>query len=125
MAKLDYDKLNSTTRYADDHGVRGEPGRAGRRSCRMWSTTSPPSSNSRREASYCAAHDVAGMRDDADFMTWTHAERIEDLEPRLHGFRRARLGRVSEPVCGAPPVAPSRRVQQNSRPGVHRRRTRR
>ena len=43
-------------------------------------------------------YDVAGMRADADYMMWTHAERIEDLQATYTGLRRTLLGRVSEPV---------------------------
>ena len=44
-------------------------------------------------------YDVAGMRADADFMIWTHAERVEDLQATYADFRRTTtLGQVSTPV---------------------------
>ena len=43
-------------------------------------------------------YDVAGFRADADYMIWTHAERVEDLQKTYSSFRRTSLGLVSEPV---------------------------
>ena len=44
-------------------------------------------------------YDVAGMRADADFMIWTHAERVEELQATYSDFRRTTaLGQVSTPV---------------------------
>ena len=43
-------------------------------------------------------YDVAGFRADADFMIWTHAERVEDLQATYSGFRRTALGLASDPV---------------------------
>ncbi len=47
-------------------------------------------------------YDVAGMRGDADFMFWWHAETIEQLQAAYSSFRRTTaLGRASEPVWSA------------------------
>ncbi|WP_034272701.1 hydrogen peroxide-dependent heme synthase [Haloechinothrix halophila] len=43
-------------------------------------------------------YDVAGLRADADYMIWWHAEEIEQLQDAYTGFRRTPLGRASEPV---------------------------
>ena len=44
-------------------------------------------------------YDVAGLRADADFMIWTHAETVEALQATYADFRRTTtLGRASEPV---------------------------
>lgn len=44
-------------------------------------------------------YDVAGMRADADFMIWTHAETVEALQATYADFRRTTaLGRVCSPV---------------------------
>ena len=44
-------------------------------------------------------YDVAGMRADADFMFWTHAERVEELQAAYSDFRRTTiLGKASAPV---------------------------
>ena len=42
---------------------------------------------------------MAGMRADADFMMWTHAENVEALQATYAEFRRSTtLGRASNPV---------------------------
>ena len=37
-------------------------------------------------------YDVAGLRGDADFMVWWHAERIEDLQDAYHRLLRTQFG---------------------------------
>jgi chlorite dismutase len=49
--------------------------------------------------------DVAGLRADADWMMWTHAENIEALQCVYHDLRRtSALGRASTPVWSAAAV---------------------
>lgn len=43
-------------------------------------------------------YDVAGLRADADYMIWSHAESIEQLQALYREFRRTELGRASTPV---------------------------
>lgn len=44
-------------------------------------------------------YDIAGMRADADFMIWWHAETIEQLQHAYTSFQRTTaLGRLSEPT---------------------------
>jgi len=44
-------------------------------------------------------YDVAGLRADADFMMWTHAETVEALQATYSDFRRTTtLGRATTPV---------------------------
>ena len=43
-------------------------------------------------------YDLAGLRADADFMIWWHAEEIEQLQAAYTGLRRTGLGRASTPV---------------------------
>ncbi|MDO4911909.1 MAG: chlorite dismutase family protein [Corynebacterium sp.] len=44
-------------------------------------------------------YDVSGMRPGADFMIWSHAERIEDLQAAYNAFRRTTaIGRLVEPT---------------------------
>lgn len=43
-------------------------------------------------------YDLAGMRADADYMVWWHAEEIEQLQAAYSGFRQTALGRASVPV---------------------------
>jgi len=46
-------------------------------------------------------YDVQGMRADADFMVWWHAETSDDLQDAYARFRRTRLGRHCDPVWSA------------------------
>ena len=47
-------------------------------------------------------YNVAGLRADADFMVWTHAESVEPLQRSYSGFRReCRLGQACTPVWSA------------------------
>jgi chlorite dismutase len=43
-------------------------------------------------------YDVAGLRADADFMIWWHAETIEQLQSAYHRLLRTELGQHLEPV---------------------------
>ena len=43
-------------------------------------------------------YDVAGLRGDADFMVWWHAETIEQLQSAYHRLLRTELGQHLEPV---------------------------
>jgi peroxiredoxin len=43
-------------------------------------------------------YDLAGLRADADYMVWWHAEEIEQLQQAFTGLRRTALGRASRPV---------------------------
>jgi hydrogen peroxide-dependent heme synthase len=43
-------------------------------------------------------YDLAGLRADADFMVWWHAEEVEQLQSAYTGLRRTGLGRASTPV---------------------------
>ena len=50
-------------------------------------------------------YDVAGLRADADFMIWTHAETVEALQATYSDFRRTtKLGRAGTPVWSNMPV---------------------
>ncbi|MER7070685.1 hydrogen peroxide-dependent heme synthase [Terrabacter sp. NPDC000476] len=46
-------------------------------------------------------YDVAGLRGDADFMVWWHAETIEALQSAYHRLLRTELGSHLEPVWSA------------------------
>ncbi len=46
-------------------------------------------------------YDLAGMRADADWLVWWHAETIEALQHAYSGIRQTALGRASEPVWSA------------------------
>jgi peroxiredoxin len=100
MARLDYASLNSTIRYTMWSVFRVEPGRLGE----------DRSATGREVQQYLDAlegkgvvvrgvYDLAGMRADADFMVWWHAEEIESLQAAYADLRRSTaLGRASVPV---------------------------
>ena len=46
-------------------------------------------------------YDIGGMRADADFMVWWHAERIEDVQRAYRSFLRTGLGHLLEPTWSA------------------------
>lgn len=46
-------------------------------------------------------YDLSGMRADADWLVWWHAETIEALQHAYAGIRQTALGRASEPVWSA------------------------
>jgi len=99
MAKLDYDKLNSTTRYMMISTFAVIPGELGEdREDVVDDAATFLKQQEDTGVVVRGLYDVAGMRADADYMIWTHAERIEDLQATYTGFRRTLLGRLSEPV---------------------------
>ncbi|MGD9620340.1 MAG: hydrogen peroxide-dependent heme synthase [Mycolicibacterium sp.] len=103
MAKLDFDALNSTIRYLMFSVFAVRPG------------TLPHGEDARaavvdemaaflkvREDDGVVVrglYDIAGMRADADFMMWTHAESVELLQATYSDFRRVTmLGRACTPT---------------------------
>jgi hydrogen peroxide-dependent heme synthase len=99
MARLNYDELNSTIRYTMWSAFRVRP-----------DTLPTERGETAQEASeYLDAladkgvvvrgvYDVAGMRADADYVVWWHAEAVEALQAAYNGLRRTALGRASVPV---------------------------
>ncbi|WP_454789768.1 hydrogen peroxide-dependent heme synthase [Mycolicibacterium lutetiense] len=100
MAKLDYDELNSTIRYLMFSVFAVSPGELGEE--RTQATDEAAAffkSQEERGVVVRGLYDVAGLRADADFMIWTHAETIEALQATYSDFRRTTaLGRISDPV---------------------------
>lgn len=100
MARLDYSALNSTLRYLMFSVYKVTPGVLG--DDRAEAAKEARAFFESREDSGVVVrgvYDIAGMRADADFMVWTHAERIEDLQATYSDFRRTTvLGRASTPV---------------------------
>ena len=100
MARLDYTQLNSTVRYTMWSVFRAEPGRlpddrgpAGREAQEQLDALEGKGVVVR------GVYDLAGMRADADWMVWWHAEEIEALQAAYADLRRTTaLGRASVPV---------------------------
>lgn len=102
MARLDYDKLNATVRYMMISVFAVHPGDLGEDRAAVIDDVATFLKQQEEEGVVVRGlYDVAGMRADADYMIWTHAERIEDLQAAYGGFRRTLLGRVSKPVWSA------------------------
>ncbi|MGW4095762.1 MULTISPECIES: hydrogen peroxide-dependent heme synthase [Mycobacteriaceae] len=100
MAKLDYDELNSTIRYLMFSVFAVSPGELGdERTPVIDEATAFFKTQEERGVVVRGLYDVAGLRADADFMVWTHADNIEALQATYSDFRRTTaLGRVSDPV---------------------------
>jgi chlorite dismutase len=99
MARLNYAELNDTIRYTMWSVFRAEPGRLG--------DDRGPAATEAQEyldglegkgVVVRGVYDVAGLRADADYLVWWHAEEIEQLQTVYAGFRRTALGRASTPV---------------------------
>ncbi|WP_010541636.1 hydrogen peroxide-dependent heme synthase [Dietzia alimentaria] len=97
MARLDYSKLNSTLRYLMFSAFSVTPGQLGED--RTAVGTDLEKFLARYEDTDVVVrglYDVSGLRAEADFMIWTHAEHIEDLQGFYNDFRRStHLGRAS------------------------------
>lgn len=103
MAKLDFDELNSTIRYLMFSVFSVTPGALGADDDTRATVVDETSTFLKRQEDKGVVvrglYDVAGMRADADFMIWTHAETVEALQATYSDFRRATaLGRASTPV---------------------------
>jgi peroxiredoxin len=102
MAKLDYDALNATVRYLMFSVFAVEPGALGdERAARERAVDETATFFKQQEDKGVVVrglYDIAGMRADADFMIWTHAETVEALQATYSEFRRTTLGRASDPV---------------------------
>ncbi|NKR85655.1 hypothetical protein GS497_25940, partial [Rhodococcus hoagii] len=94
------DKLNSTLRYAMFSVFQVQPGVLGEdRAAAVKNAQDFFASYEDTETVVRGIYDVAGVRADADYMIWTHAERLEDLQKLYADFRRTTdLGQSSDPV---------------------------
>ena len=97
MARLDYSKLNTTQRYLMVSVFTVTPGQLGEDRAAV--TADLEKFLTRYEDTDVVVrglYDVSGLRAEADFMIWTHAEHIEDLQGFYNDFRRSTLlGRAS------------------------------
>jgi chlorite dismutase len=99
MARLNYAELNDTIRYTMWSVFRAEPGR-------LADDRGPAATEAQEYVDGLEAkgvvvrgvYDVAGLRADADYLIWWHAEEIEQLQSAYAGLRRTALGRASTPV---------------------------
>jgi peroxiredoxin len=100
MAKIDYEALNSTLRYLMFSVFSVRPGALGeQREAVVDDASTFFKQQEERGVVVRGLYDVAGLRADADFMIWTHAERVEALQATYADFRRTTtLGRACAPV---------------------------
>ena len=99
MARLNYQELNDTIRYTAWSVFRVEPGRLPEdRGGAAAETTEYLDALEGKGVVVRGVYDVAGLRADADYMIWWHAETAEQVQAAYTGFRRTPLGRVSTPV---------------------------
>lgn len=99
MAKLDYDKLNSMQRYEMFTAYKVTSGLLGEdRTAAVEEARSFIASYDDADLEVRGIYDISGLRAEADFMFWVHAEQIEDLQEFYKRFlRETSLGRASEP----------------------------
>ncbi len=100
MARLDYSALNSTLRYTMWSVFRVEPGRLGEdRGPVAAQTTDFLDALDGKGVTVRGLYDLAGMRADADYMLWWHADNVEALQGAYADLRRTTaVGRASVPV---------------------------
>ncbi|OQO93974.1 hydrogen peroxide-dependent heme synthase [Saccharomonospora piscinae] len=99
MARLNYQELNDTIRYTAWSVFRVEPGRLGEdRQRAAADTTAYLDGLENKGVVVRGVYDVAGLRADADYLIWWHAEEIEQVQAAYTGFRRTPLGQASTPV---------------------------
>lgn len=100
MARLNYSELNDTIRYTMWSVFRFEQGTLPEdREKAAVRTKEYLDSLSESGVVVRGVYDLSGLRADADFMIWSHAEKIEELQAAYTGFRRdTPLGQASEPV---------------------------
>ncbi|GAA3038482.1 chlorite dismutase [Actinokineospora globicatena] len=99
MARLNFAELNDTIRYTMWSVFRIEPGRLpDDRGSAAAETTEYLDAVAGKGVVVRGVYDVAGLRADADYMIWWHAEEVEQVQAAYTGFRRTALGRASTPV---------------------------
>ncbi|GAB2907222.1 chlorite dismutase family protein [Rhodococcus aerolatus] len=96
----DYAALNSMVRYTMFSVFRVRPGALGEdRTAAAAEAQAYLESLENKGVVVRGVYDVAGLRADADYLVWTHAEDVEPLQAAYSGLRRdTALGRASEPV---------------------------
>ncbi len=100
MARLDYAELNTTIRYTMWSVFRVEPGTLGEdRAAAAVQAAEFLDALVGKGVVVRGVYDLAGLRADADYLVWWHADNIEALQGAYADLRRATtLGRASVPV---------------------------
>ncbi|ANN16707.1 hypothetical protein SD37_14255 [Amycolatopsis orientalis] len=99
MARLNYNELNDTIRYTAWSVFRAEQGKLGDdRAQATAETTEYLDALEAKGVVVRGVYDLSGLRADADYMIWWHAEEIEQVQAAYSGFRHTPLGRASVPV---------------------------
>ena len=100
MTRLDYAQLNTTIRYTMWSVFRVEPGRLGEDRAAVGAEAQQfLDALGDKGVVVRGVYDLAGMRADADYLLWWHAEAIEPLQAAYADLRRdTALGRASVPV---------------------------
>ncbi|GAB3465217.1 hydrogen peroxide-dependent heme synthase [Actinophytocola sediminis] len=98
MARLNYAELNDKIIYTMWSVFRAEPGRLDDREAAATELTDYLDALSGKGVIVRGVYDIAGLRADADYLVWWHAEEIEQLQAAYSGLRRTALGRASTPV---------------------------
>src|SRR5699024_101143 len=104
MAKRDFAELNSTIRYMMISAFQVTPGALGadREAAAAEAEQFLAGLDAQADpVTLRGLYDVAGLRADAEWMTWSRAERIEDRQRVYADLRRTALGRASAPVWSA------------------------
>ncbi|OIR45531.1 hydrogen peroxide-dependent heme synthase [Corynebacterium sp. NML130628] len=99
MAKLDYEKLNATQRYLQYAVFRAIPGALGTERDEIIAEAEKFFEELKTEGKVVVRgfYDNTGIRADADFMIWWHAEEFEYIQDALARFRRdTALGQLLE-----------------------------
>jgi peroxiredoxin len=99
MARLNYAELNSKVRYTMWSAFRIEPGRLpSQRADAAREATENLDALAEKDVVVRGVYDITGMRADADFVVWWHAQEVEALQAAYNGLRRTALGAASTPV---------------------------
>ncbi|WP_070976777.1 hydrogen peroxide-dependent heme synthase [Corynebacterium sp. MC3] len=90
MAKLEYEKLNATQRYLQYAVFRAIPGALGTERDEVIAEAEKFFEQLKEEGKVVVRgiYDNTGIRADADFMIWWHAEEFEYIQDALARFRR-------------------------------------
>ena len=99
MARRDYTALNAAVVYTMFSVFKAEPGALADRAAAATEAAEFLDGLEGKGVVVRGVYDLAGMRADADWMIWTHAESVEQLQHAYSALRRdTALGRASTPV---------------------------